>query len=329
MSSKFHDQFIKEYTVQLIRQFFQKKNFHEVEIPVLLPSLPLEPDLYSFKTHWHHRQKNFYLATSPESSLKKLISLGIGDCFTISKAFRDLEDIGPTHNLEFSMLEWYEINKNYRHIAKTTQKLILHIHHGIQKKTNTKAINILKYHHQSIDLSPPWHQFTLCHLFQKYANINLDQNLKDTPTNDSDWEPFFTKTMIDKIEPNLPQDKPVFIFDYPTRLSPLARRSLGEDGTPTNFSQRFELYIAGMEIGNAYTELTDSVIMQKNFKKEKLYRQKHHLPSHPYDQKLIDSTAKLPPCTGIAIGVDRLAMLFADTTNITDVLYFPTSQLLK
>ena len=138
MKSKFHGQFIKEYTVQLIRQFFLKKNFHEVEIPTLLPSLPLEPNLYSLKTYWHHRQKDFYLATSPESSLKKLISLGIGNCFAISKAFRDLENIGPTHNLEFSMLEWYEINKNYRHMAKTVQKLILRLHHGVQKKTNTK-----------------------------------------------------------------------------------------------------------------------------------------------------------------------------------------------
>ena len=329
MKSKFHGQFIKEQTVQLIRQFFLKKKFHEIEIPTLLSSLPLEPGLYSLKTHWHHRQKDFYLATSPESSLKKLISLGIGNCFAISKAFRDLEDIGPTHNLEFSMLEWYEMDKNYRHIAQTLQKLVLYIHHGIQKKTNNKITNILKYHHQSIDLSSPWPQFTLAHLFQKYAGINLARNLKDTPANNPDWEPFFTKTMIDKIEPNLPPDKPVLIFDYPTRLSPLARPNLNKDNSPTNFSQRFELYIGGMEIGNAYTELTDSVTMQKNFKKEKAYRQKHHLPSHPYDQKLIDSTAKLPPCTGIAVGVDRLAMLFANTANITDVLYFPTHQLLK
>ena len=323
--SPFRGQFIKEYTVRLIRSFFLAKNFHEVDTPLLLPSLPLEPGLYSLHTRWQHRQKTFYLATSPESSLKKLISAGIGNCFAISHVCRDLEDIGPTHNLEFSMLEWYEMAKNYRHIAKTTQKLILKVFDGIQQKQGLKPTNLLKYQNQTIDLTPPWPSATLNSLFKKYANLDLAKNLSETNDSNPNWEPWFTKIMIDKIEPNLPHHRPFFIYDYPTRLSPLCQICKNSP----NFSQRFEFFIAGMEIGNAYTELTDANTLSRNFKKEQLYRRKQHLPTHPYDQELIKATKTFPPCTGIAVGIDRLAMLFADTAHIKDVLYFDTGKLLK
>ena len=321
----FHGQFIKEYTVQAIRLFFLSQNFHEVDTPLLLPSLPLEPGLFSLSCHWRHRHQDFYLATSPESSLKKLISQNIGNCFAISHVCRDLEDIGPTHNLEFSMLEWYEMSKDYHHMAKTTQKMILKVFHGIQQKQGLHPSNLLKYQTHTIDLSPPWPSATLNSLFKKYANIDLAKNLQKTDDNDPNWEPWFAKTMIDKIEPNLPLDRPFFIYDYPTRLSPLCQLCKNSPG----LSQRFEFFIAGMEIGNAYTELTDDKILSQNFKREKAYRLKHHLPSHPYDQALVKATKNFPACTCIAIGVDRLAMLFANVSHIKDVLYFDTKHLLS
>ena len=254
-----------------------------------------------------------------------MISQGIGNCFAISHVCRDLEDIGPTHNLEFSMLEWYEMAKDYRHIVKTTQKLILKVFHGIRQKQNLKSTNVLKYQDFDIDLTPPWPSTTLNSLFKKYAAVDLAKNLADTSDNDPNWEPWFTKIMIDKIEPNLPKNHPFIIYDYPTRLSPLCQVCPNSPG----FSQRFEFFIAGMEIGNAYTELTDAKLMAKNFKAEQLYRQKHHLPTHPYDQNLIQATKTFPDCTGIAIGVDRLAMLFANVPHIKNVLYFDTAKLLK
>ncbi len=334
--SHFHGQFVKEEVINLIRQFFQNKNFHEIDTPTLIPSLPLEPGLYSLSTHWHHRQKIFYLATSPESSIKKIISQGIGNCFSIAKAFRDLENIGPTHNLEFSMLEWYEMKKDYHHIAQTTQKLILTIYHGIQTKQKVKKTNILKYGNLKIDLTPPWPQTTLNNLFKKYASVDLSKNLTFSAIRKTaikkgysvkginTWEPLYTQILINEIEPRLPQNRPLIVFDYPTRLSPLCKPCQKSPG----FSQRFEFFIAGMEIGNAYTELTDPAIMQKNFIKEAQFRKRHHLPTHPYDKLLIKATKTFPDCTGIAIGVDRLAMLFANTKNIADVLYFPTQKLL-
>jgi elongation factor P--beta-lysine ligase len=332
----FKSYFIKEYTLQAIRDYFISRGFHEVETPTLLTQVPLEPNLYTMKTRWQERGVDFYLATSPESSLKKLIAQGIGNCFAISKVFRDLEDIGPTHNLEFSMLEWYEMNHDYKHIAKTTEDLVLSTYHKVLKKLKLPKTNKIIYQGSQIDLTPPWHQFTLQELFQNFANMDLSQNLdaesiiaaakaKGYDTKGiTTWEPLYTQIFINEIESKLPQDKPIFIFDYPTQLSPLCKLCK-EPG----FSQRYEFYIGGMEIGNAYSELTDADILEDNFKKEEEVRKKNNLPLHPYDQGLIEATKEFPECTGIGLGVDRLSMLFANTTHIEDVLYFPTSHLLS
>jgi len=337
MNKKFYGQFIKEKTVQLIRQFFLNQNFHEIETPTLLPSLPLEPNLYPLKTTWVHKNKDFFFVTSPESSLKKLISQGVGNCFSIQKVIRDLEDIGPTHNLEFSMLEWYEVGKNYQDLAITTQNIILYLHRGVQKYLGIRVSNILKYQDALIDLSPPWYSYTLEELFQKFANIDLNKNLtfssiKKTAGkigyNTKDvfsWEPLYTQIFINEIESKLPQDKPVIIYDYPTQMSPLCKPCKNNP----SFRQRFEFYIGGMEIGNAYTENTNSKDLLIQTKKELKFRQKNNLPIHPYDLDFIESCAKLPECAGIGLGIDRLAMLFSNTTNIKDVLYFPTSKLIK
>lgn len=337
MKLNFKGQFIKEYTLQFIRQFFIDREYHEIETPTLLPSIPIEPNLYPLKTTWAERKIDFYLPTSPESSLKKVIANGVGDCFAVSKVFRDLEDIGPTHNLEFSMLEWYEMGKTHHDIAKTTQKLILGCYHHILKKQSKPITNTLKYQNQNIDLSTPWYEFTLSQLFKKYANIDLSKNLTaksiiKTAKNKgynvdgiNTWEPLYTQIFINEIESKLPTDKPFIIFDYPTSLSPLCKKCPNSPG----FSQRFEFYIGGMEIGNAYTELTDSKELEKNFIEETNNRRQNDLPLHPYDKEFVNAVGKMPECAGIGLGIDRLAMLFSDTTKIENVLYFPTSKLIK
>ncbi len=337
MFSQFKGQFIKEFVVQYIREFFISKNFHEIETPTLLPKIPIEPNLYPLKTVWQERKIDFYLPTSPESSLKKVITKGVGNCFTISKVFRDLENIGPTHNLEFSMLEWYEMNKTHHDIAKTTQELILNCYHSVLKKQNKKLTSILNYQNQNIDLSSPWYEFTLSQLFREYANIDLSKNLDTnsilkTAKNKgynidgiNTWEPLYTQIFINEVESKLPLDKPVIIFDYPTQLSPLCKKCPDSPG----FSQRFEFYIGGMEIGNAYTELTDSQELERNFIEETKNRKENNLPVHPYDKEFVDAVGKMPECAGIGLGVDRLAMLFNNSQNIEDVLYFSTSQLIK
>lgn len=339
----FQKQFIKQDALRAIRDFFIDKGFHEVETPILLTQAPLEPGLFLMKTHWQQGKVNFYLAPSPESSLKKLIAEGIGNCFAISKVFRDLEDIGPTHNLEFSLLEWYEMGKDYRDIAKTTEDLVLNTYHSILEKLGRKQTNVLAYQGLEIDLTPPWPKFTLNELLKRFAKINLGENLELSDLAKTaqqkgystegmvDWEPLFSQIMANEIEPRLPKDRPVFVFDYPTQLSPLCKlcQKRPAPNEAEGFSQRFELYLGGMEIANAYTELTDAKLLEGNFKKEEEFRKKRGLPSHPHDKELIEATKNFPDCAGIALGLDRLAMLFADTSNIEDVLYFPTAKLIS
>jgi lysyl-tRNA synthetase class 2 len=113
----FQSHFIHEWTIQAIRQFFIDQIFMKSTL-LLLAKIPIEPNLYPLKTKWTQKDFTFYLPTSPESALKRLIAQNIGDCFAIAKSFRDLEDIGPTHNLEFFMLEWYEMGKNYMILPK-------------------------------------------------------------------------------------------------------------------------------------------------------------------------------------------------------------------
>jgi lysyl-tRNA synthetase, class II len=328
----FQKHFIKEYTLNFLRQYFIDHNFHEVETPTLLPQIPMEPNLYPMKTVWQERQKDFYLAISPESSLKKLIADGIGDCFAIAKTFRDLEDIGTTHNLEFSMLEWYEMDKNYQDIINRCQDLILSTYHQILKKQNKPISNIISYQGQDIDISSPWPQATLQQLFEKHAHMDLSKNLdaesiiktaKEKGYNVdgvTTWEPLYTQIFINEIEANLPKNTPFVITNYPAIISPLCAPC---KNNPI-YSERFEFYIGGMEIGNGDTELVDSNQLKTNFERETKYRQDNNLTVHPYDEKLVEAVSKMPPCAGIGIGIDRIAMLFCDSNNIEDVIYFPT-----
>ena len=334
----FTKHFIHEWTIQAIRNYFIDRNFHEVDTPTLLAKIPIEPNLYPLKTKWTERDFTFYLPTSPESTLKRVIAQGIGNCFTVAKVFRDLEDIGPTHNLEFSMLEWYEMGKTHHDIANTTKELILNTLHYVQQKLNQPQTDFIVYQGQKIDLGGDWYQFTLKELFQQYANIDLSQNLTANQIiatakakgynvdGVTTWEPLYTQIFINEIESKIPQDKPFIIFDYPTQTSPLCQTC---PEPVEGFSQRFEFYIGGMEIGNAYTELTNSQILKDNFEAETKFRQENNLPTHPYDQEFVKACGNMPPCAGIGLGVDRLAMLFSNSDKITDVLYFPTSQLIQ
>lgn len=284
------------------RQYFWSKNFIEVEVPYLNSSLPLESNLYSFETEWRHRSQKFYLPTSPEFALKKHLSENRTNCFAISHCFRDLESAGPHHSPEFLMLEWYEVNQNLPGLMESTKKFLSNF----------------------IDL--------------KYSHLVLPTNLPDN-------EPDFNQYFLNKIEPSLPRRGAVFITGYPAFLSPLANISQtnhhkDEDNvffraqrtrrhepkgsehekkslsSQIAVSDRFELYINGIEIANGCTENRHSEQIKAAFTSEMNYRFAHHLPTHPISQEFIDSVAKLPPCAGVGLGLDRLTMIVGNKSHI-------------
>lgn len=270
-----------------IRQYFWGKFFTEVEISYLNESLPLEPNLYSFETTWQHQNKNYYLPTSPEFALKKFIIDNKSDCFAISHCFRDLEDSNDTHTPEFLMLEWYEIDKNLNDLKISTENFI--------KQFLPKL---------------------------KFIELALEKTNIDN-------EPDFNQYFLNEIEPNLPKDCGVFVTGYPAFLSPLSKfneennfseRSEREASEPegsehrknlfTNqISNRFELYINGIEIANGCEENRDSKSIKSAFTKEQEYRQKNNLPTHPHSQEFINNCGSLPRCCGVGLGLDRLLNL--------------------
>jgi len=303
---------IKSQLMRSIREFFWAKNFLEIDTPILSTHFPIEPNIYLSPVTWQHKNQVFYLAPSPEFALKRALAAGSGNCFAISKCVRDLEDLGPTHNLEFNMLEFYEVDHDYTHVLQTIQDLF-------------------KY----LGFTYPWEKTTVRELFTKYANMDLDDNL-DTQSiiktalskgynvdGVTTWEPLFNQIWANEIEPHFPKDKGIFVLDYPAQISTLCKPC-----PDPRYGQRFEFYINGLEFGNCYTELTDPTLQLKNFQMTQDERTAQGLPNHPLDTELLEALKTLPACSGIAVGIERLAMFLADTTDIQDVVFMPTSQML-
>jgi lysyl-tRNA synthetase class 2 len=281
---------IRQQLLKITRQYFWANGFIEIDPPILLPSLPIEPNIYSFSTIWQNNKKNLYLATSPESTLKQVLTSQKQNCFTISKSFRDLEASSSLHQPEFTMLEWYEIGHSYTDLMTSTQNYITHCFNKININRTLKLPNT------------PWPQIPLAKLFADQG-FSLPQN-----------EPDLNQLFLNHIEPKLPKT-PIFIIDYPTFMSPLAKPK-------NNLAERFELYINGIEIANGCSENTDAKLIENNFATEVKFRLQNNLPTHPTNPDFAINSANLPtPIGGVGLGFDRLTMLLSGATTINDVVY--------
>lgn len=265
----------REKIIKKIRTFFYSNNFHEVIPDILNEALPLEPNLSPFTTQWKtiKENKTIYLSMSPERGIKKMLAEGIGNCFAISKSFRNLEQSGSLHFPEFLMLEWYRKDAIYSDIMTDVENLFSLF--GFKKN---------------------WPIFSLQDLFKKYAEINLEKAIM----NDELFFDSYEQIFVNKIESQLPKC-PLFLVDFPSRVSPLCKP---QKSNP-NFAERFELYINGIEIGNGNTENTNVKSVRKMFERE---RKKTGLP---IDEEFLSFLEKMnkKSYAGIGIGIDRLAMV--------------------
>jgi len=318
----------------LVRDFFAKRGFLEMQTPILVKCAGQEPYLtpaeVNFKDEKNKKYKGF-LITSPEYSLKKLLAAGFDRIFEIAKVFRSNESFGGTHNPEFTMLEWYRKNSDYRQIMKDVEQLLFFLNRNINHS------DYLIYQGRKIDLTPPWPKISVKRAFLKYAHINLDemrnlrvfkQKLKnrDYFIKSDDWNDIFYLVFLNEIEPRLPKNKPIIIYDYPLPQASLAKRK----NKKSFYAERFEVYITGLELANASSELTDPKEQYKRFKEEQNLRKKMKKNFIPVDKDLIHALElKLPPSGGIALGMERLQMLLLNIENINDLLPFPAEQLFK
>lgn len=313
-------QFLRE-----IRNYFQQNSFIEVDTPFLVINPGLEPNLEYFHTEFvpsmdaHQKKETFFLPTSPEYSLKKVLALGIEKIFEIKHCFRNGEN-SPQHRPEFKMLEWYRSPGTYKNIADDFMGLATHL---------GKHFSAPKHWNNRIDLE-------LTELFQEKAGISLNDMIEASscPTqlkkfcqknkieeyqeNDS-FEDLFHKIFLSKIERDLPQEGFVFIWNYPKQLAALSQ-SHSEN---PNFCHRFEVYWQGIELGNCFDEECDPVKLRK--KCEEDLEKRKHLQSAPYpqmDEDFIQAHEKISSAGGIAVGVDRLLMSLFQVKNIKEIDFF-------
>ncbi|MCX6737408.1 MAG: EF-P lysine aminoacylase EpmA, partial [Candidatus Parcubacteria bacterium] len=315
----------KQLLIIITRKFFEKQNFTEVFTPILNSVPGMEPFLDPIKTN------SGWLITSPEYNIKKLLISGIGDVFEITKSFRGKEENSPYHNTEFTLLEWYRIFSDYTQIMKDLEQLILALNHSLGKGT------VLKFNEHLIDLKSPWPRLKVNDAFKKWVHIDLNkcQNLKDfkkaikiaklniDTTNINDWNDLFYSVFLNYLEPNFPKDKPLIIYDYPLPQGALAKRKFKN----SFWTERFEFYLGGVEMGNCFSELTDGNEQELRFKAEQKTRKELGKEIFPLDTDLIEALKiGLPPTSGIAIGLDRLFMLLLGLSDLREYLDFPTNQ---
>ena len=295
---------VREKVIDTIRSHFKNQGFHEVSTPTLVPIPSIEPNLEVFQTELGTSKgvkRDGYLIMSPEFSIKKLLAAGIGNCFEIAKCFRNEEEVSPLHNPEFTMLEWYRTNADYTDVMRDFEDLFVKII-GSDK---------LIYQGATYDITRPWPRISFEEAFAKYAGKKIE-DVKDED---------FYKIFFNEIEPKLRDSKkPAIIYDYPISQASLARK---KESDP-RFAERFEVFLAGIELGNCFSELTDSAEQKKRFESDLAERRSQGKTDYPIDEDLIEALKSgLPRVSGIAVGVDRLVMLAADVPSISDTLFFP------
>jgi len=306
-----------------IRQFFNSKNFREVRTPLLVPCPGMEPHIRPFKIQ--RTGAELFLPTSPEFAMKRLLVGGLEKIFQLTPAFRD-EPPSRTHHPEFTMLEWYRAYAGYEDIMRDTEELVAfttQVVHG-------NASGELSFQGRTISVKPPWPRLKVRDLFLEHTGIDLTrahslpllageaQRLNLTVNSMETWDDLYFKIWLNLIEPKLPSDRAVFVIDYPVSQAALAVIAKHDDGS--SWARRFEAYVGGIELCNAFEELTDPVEQRRRFIKDMELREELYgssFPKNPLDEEFLAALAEgMPPSGGNALGVDRLIMLLADEPDI-------------
>jgi lysyl-tRNA synthetase class 2 len=287
--------------LHLIRGFFSGHGYLEVETPLRIPAPLPEAHIEAVPSD------GWVLQPSPEFCMKRLLASGCGKIFQICKCFRKAER-GRRHLPEMTMLEWYAAGQTYTELMACCEELVRHIAGGLGVGGS------LSYQGLTVDLSSPWQRLAVGDAYRRLASISMEQAVAQDR---------FDEIMGIEIEPNLGRKQPVFLFDYPAEKASLARLRPGDPAV----AERFELYIAGLELCNGFSELNDAAEQRRRFEAEREAIQAAGRPVHPLPEKFLEALAHLPPCAGNALGIDRLVMLFCDAPAVDDVVAFTPEEL--
>jgi elongation factor P--(R)-beta-lysine ligase len=315
-----------------LRRFFAERDFLEVETPLRVPSPGLELHLDAVAAGAG------YLITSPEYQMKRLLAAGLERIYQVCKCFRAGEH-GVHHASEFTMVEWYRGYAELDAIVRDTAELVAAVVRAVAGGPDAAlgAAPIARVAGRSIDVSPPWPRMTVRDAMRTWAGIEV---IGDEPApvlvaavraagiavaDGTAWDDAFFAGFVARVDPALAAlDRPVILEDWPAPLAALARRKPDDPRT----ALRFEAYVGGIELANAFGELTDPVEQRARFVHDQAARRERGRAVYPIDDKLIAALAEgLPPSAGIALGFDRLVMLATGAAAIDDVLTFATAEL--
>ncbi|MGE5838652.1 MAG: lysine--tRNA ligase, partial [Deltaproteobacteria bacterium] len=313
---------LRSRIIQAVREFFIAGNFLEVETPMMQP-IPGGATARPFKTFHNALGMHLYLRVAPELYLKRLVIGGLERVFEINRNFRN-EGVSVKHNPEFTMLEFYMAYATFEDLMNLTQDLFNHVLSEVLGKT------IIEYQNQSIDFTPPWPRVSMVEALTGKAGMPKEAwkdirqaavfaRSKDIVlTKDDNLGKILAKIFDQLVEPNLIQ--PTFVYGYPIEISPLSRRN----DQDRDLADRFELFIGGKEIANAFNELNDPVDQRERFKAQASLREAGDEEAQYMDEDYLEAMEYgLPPTAGEGIGIDRVVMLLTDSPSIRDVIFFP------
>lgn len=313
--------------VKAVRSYFDNLGFLEVETPILQVCPTMDTHIHGFKTELLNLDRtykaDFYLHTSPEFAMKKLMVAGIEQLYQICHVFRNAEG-SRLHSPEFTMIEWYRAHAGYEEIMADCINLFRHC---------AKELDISHYEFQGKRCDPfaEWQKITVEQAFKQMVNINLSDYLEDISAfarvikergigvaDDDRWDDLFFRVMAEKIEPHLGMEVPCILYDYPASMASLSRKKPSDK----RYAERFELYVCGIELANAFGELTDTKEQRERFMEEMITKESLYGERYPIDEEFLEALAfGLPESGGIALGIDRLAMLASGAEDIKDVLW--------
>ncbi len=329
MNSHVRDIFEKRSKIiQAIRTFLLDRDFLEVETPMMQP-IPGGAEATPFITHHNALGIDLFLRIAPELYLKRLVVGGFERVFEINRNFRN-EGVSARHNPEFTMLEFYQAYATYEHMMDLTEEMFRYVALDVVGSTT------ISYQGDVIDLGAKWRRMSLAYALEEYGGINPSllndregllelaaiKKIKVTKTGRKGK--IITKLFDILVEPKLLQ--PTFITGYPVEVSPLSRKSEAD----ANLTDRFELFIAGHEIANGFSELNDPDDQEKRFLQQTADREAGDKEAHYMDKDYVEALEYgMPPTAGEGIGIDRLVMLLADAASIREVILFPQRSVKK
>ncbi len=324
---------LRNTVTRATRSFFEAREFVEVETAILQLSPGNETHLHAFATeiiHTDATRTQLYLHTSPEFACKKLLAAGETRIFTLAKVFRNRER-GPLHSPEFTMLEWYRAGESYTRLMNDCVELLAVAAQAAGSKQ-------LRFRGHICDPFATPERLTVCEAFERFAGIDLAVTFNTTDTDrdrlaalavaksirvagDDTWSDIFSRILSELVEPHLGMGRAAILCEYPVSEAALARP---KPGAP-QLAERFELYACGVELANAFGELTDAQEQRSRFETDMREKQRIYGESYPLDEDFLSALSHMPQASGAALGFDRLVMLLCDARQIDEVMWVPVA----